>query len=62
MYACVIYTHQLYVEIRFMEKKVSQLFLCGSQKSVIIAVFLVPQVHVQQPIIVIILIIYSSYF
>ena len=44
---------------RYIEKKVSLRLLCGVQHSVIMAEFIMPET--QQPIIVIILIIYSPY-
>ena len=44
---------------RYIEKKVSLWLLCGVQHSVIMADFIMPET--QQPIIVIILIIYSPY-
>ena len=44
---------------RYIEKKVSLRLLCGVHHSVIMANFIMPETH--QPIIVIILIIYSVY-
>ena len=46
-------------ETRYIEKKVSPILLCGVQHSVLMAKFIMPETH--QPIIVIILIIYSVY-
>ena len=47
------------LETRYIEKKVFLGLLCGVQHSVIMANFIMPET--QQPIIVIILIIYSVY-